>query len=226
MWKRQNYKSELCENYIKNGFCPFYDYCKFAHGKDDLKEKKKIQCRYGLKCKWRKNCNMGHTPLDFEFWDFLEQKEQSKNVDLPPKYIEFENLPLPPKFLLEEEEPLENIFPPPAEFLLCDEKPKKKPKFVVKPKSITIKQQLLDIEKKQMDNYPKTKFKYFKDIAHKVDDGVDVSKYTKSNRFNKSVIFQTKCCGSHLKLNYGFNNSKDNLNFEPHNFDCIKFCCK
>ena len=216
MWKTQNYKMTLCDNYTK-GYCQFGDICKFAHGEHELKKK---DCRYGIDCKLRQNCKMSHTSIHYEFWEFLEQKAQSINVEPPPKYNEFDDLPAPPSFLLEEELP--EILPPPPQFLF-DEKPKKKPKFVVKPKSI--KQQLLDIEKKQMNDYPQTKFNYFKDIADKIDDGIDYSKWTRDKRFYKCVLFKLNCCGNFQKLNYGFAGLNGCLAFPPGHYEKIKNCC-
>lgn len=34
--KDKKYKTEMCKNWEKNGFCPYNSKCRFAHGKDEL----------------------------------------------------------------------------------------------------------------------------------------------------------------------------------------------
>lgn len=217
MWKEENYKMTLCDYYTKNGYCKYGDTCKFAHGKHELKVK---ECWHGLDCKFGKNCKMYHPPIHYEFWDFLEQKSQSKIVDSPPKYNEIDYLPPPAIIFMEDD----LIIPPPPQFI-CDEKPKKKKKLVVKKKK-TIKQKLLDIEKQQLGTYDTRKKNYFKDIANKIDDGIDMSSSTRNNRFNNCVLFKTKCCNRNFKFYYGFTQLHNNLSFQPAPYENIKNCCE
>jgi hypothetical protein len=36
-----NFKTRMCKNYEKNGFCKFGDLCNFAHGRDDIQHRKR-----------------------------------------------------------------------------------------------------------------------------------------------------------------------------------------
>lgn len=56
--EKRYYKLKLCNLYEKNGKCYRGDNCNYAHGKDDLKEFKKI-CNFGLKC-FNKDCHFFH----------------------------------------------------------------------------------------------------------------------------------------------------------------------
>lgn len=66
----EKYKTELCQKYCENGFCPYGNKCRFAHGKDELVYKKlcnnykKKQCKtffecgycpYGTRCTFKHN---------------------------------------------------------------------------------------------------------------------------------------------------------------------------
>lgn len=56
--EKRYYKLKLCNLYQKNGKCYRGDNCNYAHGKDDLKEFKKI-CNFGLKCH-KEDCKFAH----------------------------------------------------------------------------------------------------------------------------------------------------------------------
>jgi hypothetical protein len=63
------YKTELCKTFTQNGFCPYGNKCRFAHGKQDLFDKvisckkykqkecisffKNLHCCYGTRCHFK-----------------------------------------------------------------------------------------------------------------------------------------------------------------------------
>lgn len=73
---RINYKTELCKNFMENGYCEFNDECAYAHGMAELNFKQKTpnknyktkmckkwhvetpgKCSYGEKCQFIHNEN-------------------------------------------------------------------------------------------------------------------------------------------------------------------------
>jgi predicted P-loop ATPase/GTPase len=56
--KGKYYKLKLCDEYVKYGKCDKGDKCTYAHGKDEVKEIKKI-CNYGLNC-FKESCVFEH----------------------------------------------------------------------------------------------------------------------------------------------------------------------
>lgn len=55
---RKYYKIKLCDLYEKNKKCYRGDNCSYAHGKEELKDFKKI-CNFGLNC-FKKDCHFTH----------------------------------------------------------------------------------------------------------------------------------------------------------------------
>lgn len=55
---RKYYKIKLCDLYEKNQKCYRGDNCSYAHGKEELKDFKKI-CNFGLNC-FKKDCHFTH----------------------------------------------------------------------------------------------------------------------------------------------------------------------
>lgn len=61
----------MCKNFSENGYCPYYDRCQFAHGKEELcRVEKKCKGRYQTQkcrpfwhegiCKYGKRCQFSH----------------------------------------------------------------------------------------------------------------------------------------------------------------------
>ena len=69
----ESYKTVFCKNYQQNGFCPFFEKCRFIHRKGRLTNKQKeklkknpnfktIPCRLGDKCPYGDDCGFLHDP--------------------------------------------------------------------------------------------------------------------------------------------------------------------
>ena len=41
--KKEMYKTELCQNWLQKGYCIYGSRCKFGHGVDELREKKRVK---------------------------------------------------------------------------------------------------------------------------------------------------------------------------------------
>lgn len=64
-------KSQLCKKFIENGFCPYQNKCKFAHGSHELRKNKQFNSKYKTKecgvfmstgfCLFGDRCNFIHT---------------------------------------------------------------------------------------------------------------------------------------------------------------------
>ena len=84
------YKTELCKNWDEKGECPYKNKCKFAHGKDELREKinkkqskkkcaafsKNWTCPYGTRCVYiHERRTLGEINEKFAYERFLQFPE-------------------------------------------------------------------------------------------------------------------------------------------------------
>ena len=68
----RNEKLELCRKFTEQGHCSYGRKCKFAHGRQELRQNNATNCRYKTKecytyceeafCKFGLRCNFVHTP--------------------------------------------------------------------------------------------------------------------------------------------------------------------
>lgn len=72
---RKYYKIKLCDLYEKNKKCYRGDNCSYAHGKEELKDFKKI-CNFGLNC-FKKDCHFTHP----DNWN-PEDKKNNPNFEI------------------------------------------------------------------------------------------------------------------------------------------------
>ncbi|MCQ2816745.1 MAG: hypothetical protein MJ252_05705 [archaeon] len=78
------YKTELCKTWIENGFCPYGNACRFAHGKDDLYEKARNSTYKSKICKafhQRGYCPYGNR------CGYIHDERKLKDIFFPYYYV-------------------------------------------------------------------------------------------------------------------------------------------
>lgn len=69
-------KSQLCKKFMENGFCPYQNKCKFAHGSHELRRNHQVNSKYKTKecgvfitqgfCPYGERCNFIHKKVKVE----------------------------------------------------------------------------------------------------------------------------------------------------------------